>query len=112
VGFEQNHSNTVNLTDTSIQVSFEARWEAIAGRFLVTPFLSGITRHYESLGTKDDLYSARLQLALLRVAGLGENAVALEGRLDRIQHLQPSRPKDFDGSVQLTVGQRFSILGR
>jgi len=112
IGFEQNHSSTVNLTDTSIQGSFEARWEAIAGRFLVTPYLSGITRHYESLGTKDDRYSARLQLALLRVAGLAENAIALEGRLDRIQHLQPARPKEFDGSVTLSIGQRFSILGR
>jgi len=111
-GFEQNHSSAVNLTDTTIQGSFEARWEAIAGRFLVTPYLSGITRHYETLGTKDDRYSARLQLALLRVAGLAENAIALEGRLDRIQHLQPARPKDFDGSVTLSIGQRFSILGR
>ena len=110
-GFEQNHSS-LDLTDTTVQGSFEARWEAVAGRFLITPFLSGATRHYELLGTKEDRYSAHLQLALLRVPGFGENAVSLEGRVDRVQHLTPSRPKDLDGSVQLTIGQRFSVAGR
>ena len=33
VGFEQNHSSGLNLTDTTVQGSFEARWEAVAGRF-------------------------------------------------------------------------------
>jgi len=109
LGFEQNHSNGVNLTDTTIQGTLEARWEAIAGRFLVTPFISGSTRRYELFGTKEDRFSGRLQLALLRVAGLGENAVTLEGRVDRVQHLTPARPKDLDGSVQLTIGQRFGF---
>jgi hypothetical protein len=111
VGVEQNHSNGVNLDDSTIQGSFEARWEAIAGRFLVTPFVSGSERHYELLGTKEDRYSARLQLAFLRIAGLGENAVALTGRVDRVQHLTPSLPQDLDASVQLTIGQRFAIGG-
>jgi len=111
LGFEQNKSSGVNLTDTTIQGSFEVRWEAVAGRFLVIPLLTGSSRDYELLGTREDRYSARLQLALLRVAGLGENAVSLEGRVDRVQHLTPSRPKDFDGSVQLTIGQRFGIGG-
>lgn len=109
LGLEQNHSAGLSRTDTTIQGSFEARWEAIAGRFLVTPFLSASTRNYELQGTKEDRYSARLQLALLRVAGLGENAVSLEGRVDRVQHLDPARPKDLDGSIQLTIGKRFSI---
>jgi len=111
-GFEQNTSNSLNLTDTTIQGSLEARWEAIAGRLLITPFVSGATRHYDLLGTKEDRYSARLQLALLRVAGLGENAISLEGRLDRAQHRRPARPTDLDGSVTLTIGQRFSVAGR
>lgn len=109
LGLEQNHSSGVNLTDTTIQGSFEARWEAIAGRFLVTPFVSGSSRKYELLGTREERYSARLQLALLRVAGLGENAVSLEGRVDRIQHQAPAMPKNLDGSIQLTIGQRFGI---
>ncbi len=111
LGIEQNHSNAVNLDDSTIQGSFEARWEAIPGRFLVTPFVSGSTRHYDLLGTKEDHFSGRLQLALLRVAGLGENAVALTGRIDRVQHLIPTLPKDLDTSVQLTIGQRFGIGG-
>jgi hypothetical protein len=111
LGLEQNHSSGVNLDDSTIQGSFEARWEAIAGRFLVTPFLSGSTRHYELLGTREDRYSARLQLVLLRLAGLGENAVALTGRVDRVQHLVPTSAQDLDTSVQLSIGQRFGIGG-
>ncbi len=109
LGLEENHSGGVNLTDTTIQGSFEARWEAVAGRFLVTPFISGSSRKYALLGTREERYSARLQLALLRIAGLGENAISLEGRVDRVQHLAPALPKDLDGSIQLTIGQRFGI---
>ncbi|HXL14781.1 MAG TPA: hypothetical protein VN972_01750 [Methylomirabilota bacterium] len=111
LGFEQNRSSSLDLTDTTIQGAFEVRWEAIPGRFLVMPVLTGSSRDYELQGTREDRYSARLQLALLRVAGLGENAVSLEGRVDRVQHLTPSLPKNLDGSVQLTVGQRFRIGG-
>jgi len=111
LGLEQNHSSGVNLDDSTIQGSFEARWEAIAGRFLVTPFLSGSTRHYELLGTREDRYSARLQLVLLRIAGLGENALALTGRVDRVQHLVPSAAQDLDTSVQLSIGQRLGVGG-
>jgi hypothetical protein len=111
VGFEQNKSQDLSRTDTTVQGSFEARWEAIPGRFLVIPAVSGVTRHYELFGTKEDRYSARLQLAFLRVPGFGENAVSLEGRVDRVQHLEPARARDLDGSVQLTIGQRFSIAG-
>jgi len=111
LGFEQNRSSSLDLIDTTVQGSFEVRWEAVAGRFLVIPILTGSSRDYELLGTREDRYSVRLQLALLRVAGLGENAVSLEGRVDRVQHLTPSLPKDLDGSVQLAVGQRFAIGG-
>jgi hypothetical protein len=111
LGLEQNHSSGVNLDDSTIQGSFEARWEAIAGRFLVTPFVSASGRHYELLGTREDRYSARLQLAFLRVPGLGENAVALTGRIDRVQHLTPALPQNLDTAVQLTIGQRFTIGG-
>lgn len=109
-GVEQNHSSDLNLTDTTIQGTFEARWEAIAGRLLVTPFLAGASRTYGLLGTKDERYTARLQFAFLRVAGLGENAVALEARLDRLRPPSPSQAR-LDSSVQLTIGQRFSVGG-
>jgi len=111
LGLEQNRLADLNLSDTTIQGSFEARWEAIASRLLITPFFAGSTRTYDLQGTREDRYSARLQVALLRVAGLGENAVSLEGRLDRVQHLRPSLPKDLDGSVQIAVGQRFGLGG-
>jgi hypothetical protein len=101
----------LNRTDTTVQGSLEARWEAIPGHVLVIPSVSGVGRHYELLGTKEDRYSARLQLALLRVPGFGENAISLEGRVDRVQHLDPARATDFDGSVLLAIGQRFSIAG-
>ena len=111
LGLEQNRLGELNLTDTTIQGSFEARWEAVSGRLLITPFLAGSSRTYDLQGTREDRYSARLQVALLRVAGLGENAVSVEGRLDRVQHLRPSLPKDLDGSVQIAVGQRFGLGG-
>jgi hypothetical protein len=111
VGYEQNKSQDLNRTDTTVQGSLEARWEAIPGRVLVIPSVSGVGRHYELLGTKEDRYSARLQLALLRVPGFGENAVSLEGRVDRVQHLDPMGATDFDGSVGLTISQRFSVAG-
>ena len=109
LGLEQNKSQDLNRTDTTVQGSFEARWEAVQGRLLVIPYVSGVTRHLELFGTKEDRYMARLQVAFLRVPGFGENAVAIEGRLDRIQHLEPSRAMNLNGSVQLTVGQRFSL---
>jgi len=111
LGLEKNHSSALDLEDTTVNGSFEVRWEAIAGRFLVIPFLTGISRHYELSGTREEQFSARLQLALLRVAGLGENAVTLQGRVDRVQHLTPARPRDLDGSVELTIGKRFGIGG-
>lgn len=111
VGFEQNKSQDLDRTDTTVQGSLEARWEAVPGRVLVIPSVSGVGRHYELFGTKEDRYSARLQVALLRVPGFGENAVSLEGRLDRVQHFDPEGPLDYDASVQLAIGQRFSIAG-
>ena len=111
LGLEQNHSGDLHLTDTTFQGSFEARWETVPGRLLITPFLAGSSRTYDLHGLREDRYSARLQVALLRVAGLGENAVSVEGRLDRVQHLTPAAPKDLDGSVQIAVGQRIGIGG-
>jgi hypothetical protein len=111
LGVEQDHSGDLHATNTTVQGSFELRWEAIPGRFLVAPFLTGASRNYELLGTKEEHYAARVQLALLHVAGLGDNAVALEGRLDRLSHLKPSLPSQLDTSVQLTIGQRFGISG-
>jgi len=109
-GVEQNHSRVVNLTDMTIQGSFEARWEAIAGRLLVTPFFSGASRSYDLQGYRDEHYTGRLQIAFLRIPHMGENAVSLEGRIDRLRQTQTTTVR-LDESVQLTIGQRFSIGG-
>jgi hypothetical protein len=100
----------VNLTDMTIQGSFEARWEAIAGRLLVTPFFSGASRSYDLQGYRDEHYTGRLQIAFLRIPHMGENAVSLEGRIDRLRQTQTTTVR-LDESVQLTIGQRFSIGG-
>lgn len=104
-GLEQNHSGGLNLTDTTFQGSFEARWEAVLGRLLIMPFASVASRDYKLLGTREERYSARMQVAFLRVAGLGENALSLEGRLDRTNHFS-ANPSDLEGSVQIAIGQR------
>lgn len=109
LGIEQNRARDLDLTDRTVQGSFEARWEAVAGQLLITPFLAGSSRTYDLQGTEEHRYSARLQIALLRVRGLGENAVSLEGRIDRLRRLEPRGPTDTDGSVQITVGQRFDL---
>ena len=110
LGVEQNRSRELDLTDMTFQGSFEARWEAIPGRVLVTPFVSGASRTYDLQGYRDERYSGRLQLAFLRVPGLGENAVALEGRVDRLRQTATTTVR-LDESVQLTIGQRFRIGG-
>ncbi len=109
LGLERSRLQDLNLTDTTVQGSFEARWEAVAGRLLITPFLAGSSRTYEQQDTKENRYSARLQVSLLRVPGLAENSISLEGRIDRLQRIKPSVPSSTDGSIQLTVGQRFDL---
>jgi hypothetical protein len=109
LGVEQNRASDLNLKDTTIQGAFEVRWEAIAGRLLVLPFITGSSREYETLGTKEERYSARLQVALLRVAGFGESAISLEGRVDRQKYLTPSLPDNNDVGVQLTIGRRLGV---
>jgi len=109
LGIEKNRMSDLNLTNTTIQGSFEARWEAVAGRFLVLPFLSGVSRNFDLFGVREDRYAARLQLAWLKVPGLGENALAVEGRLDRVRHLTPAAPSDLDASAKVTLGQRFDF---
>lgn len=112
LGLEQSRLRDLDLTDTTVQGSFEARWEAVAGRLLVTPFVAGSSRTYEQQGTKESRYSARLQISLLRVPWLAESSISLAGRIERFERLRPSGPSSTEGDVQLTVGQRFDLMGR
>ncbi|MBI4363919.1 MAG: hypothetical protein HY568_00660 [Candidatus Latescibacteria bacterium] len=111
LGLEQSRLRDLDITDTTFQGSFEARWEALPGRLLVTPFIAGTTRTYEQQDTKEGRYSARLQISLLRVPGLGENSISLEGRIDRMERTKPSGPSSTEGSAQLTLGHRFDLGG-
>ncbi|MBI4364767.1 MAG: hypothetical protein HY568_04990, partial [Candidatus Latescibacteria bacterium] len=50
-------------------------------------------------------------ISLLRVPGLGENSISLEGRIDRMERTKPSGPSSTEGSAQLTLGHRFDLGG-
>jgi len=109
LGFEDRKSLDLDRSDTTIQASFEARWEAIRGKLLVTPFLAASGRDYELQGTEENRYGGRLQISVLRVPWLGENVVSIEGRLDHLDRVKPIEGASTDGSVMLLVGQRLPI---
>jgi len=108
-GMEWDRNRDLDLGNTTFQGSFEARWEAVPGKFLVTPFVLLSERDFKQLGTKESRYAARLQVAFLRVPGLGENTVSLEGRVDRLKRIEPLESTATDGSVMLFIGQRFGV---
>lgn len=105
-------SEDTNLTDQTIQAALEIRWEAIAGKFLVTPLITYFDRDYDTLDQGQQQLTGRLQLTLLRVPHLGENALSVEGRVDRIESSGAFEDKSTEGSVQITFGQQFSLSPR
>ena len=107
LGYEEDVWSDLDKTNRTITGAFETRYEAIPGRLLITPWVTGTSQDYEVLGTKQNRVGARLQLALLRFAGLGENALALTGRVDRVEKQIPVRDRSTEGSVELSWGQRF-----
>lgn len=109
LGLEQNRMSDLDLTDMTVQGSLEMRWEAVASRLLITPFVAATSRTYDLQGTREDRYSARLQVALLKLPGLGENVLAVEGRSDRVQHLHTPLKSDWDGSIRVSLGQRLAL---
>ena len=52
-------------------------------------------------------FTGRLQLTWVRVPGLGDNALSLEGRIDRLDLQDPVDDTTVEGSVELSIGQRF-----
>jgi hypothetical protein len=50
-------------------------------------------------------------VALLRVPHLGESALAIEGRITSTSQTSPIDTQSTEGSVTITLGQRFEILG-
>ena len=110
-GYESRANEALDLTDQTIQAALEMRIEAKPGKFLVIPLVTWIDRDYESLVNKQQSFTGRLQLALLRVPHLGDNALALEGRITTVRQQEPIEYDSTEGSVTLTLGQRFQVLG-
>jgi len=108
-GIEHDDQRTLQYADRTIQGTAEFRWEAIAGKFLVMPFLTYLERNYESTGRDERHLTGRLQLAWVRVPGLGNNALSIEGRVDRRNFENPVEDHSTEGSVEVTFGQRFRL---
>jgi hypothetical protein len=108
-GIEHDDQRTLQYSDRTIQGTAEFRWEAIAGKFLVMPFLTYLDRNYESTGRDERHLTGRLQLAWVRVPGLGNNALSIEGRVDRRKFENPIEDHSTEGSVEVTFGQRFHL---
>ena len=108
-GIEREELKDLSLTNQTIQAAIEVRWEALAGKFLVTPLFTYLDRRYDSTTNREKRTTGRLQLTLIRVPGLGENALSLEGRVDRVDLRGPIEDKSTEGSVQLSFGQQFGF---
>jgi hypothetical protein len=109
LGMEADRQSDFALTNRTTQGSLEVRWEAIPGRLLVTPFFTAQSRDYALNASHANRVSGRIQVAFLRVPRLGENVVALEGRVERIERIEPLESKDTEGAALLTIGQRFDL---
>ena len=109
-GVEVNEFQDLDLTDQTIQGALEVRWEAIKGVFLVTPFASYMDRDWETLARREKKFAGRLQLTWVRVPHLGENALSVEGRYDRLEQKSPAPDDSDDWGVQVSFGQRIGIL--
>jgi len=109
-GIEHDDQRSLAFADRTIQGTAEFRWEAIAGTFLVMPFVTYLDRAYESTDIDEKHLTGRLQLAWVRVPGLGNNALSLEGRVDRRTRTSPTDDRSTEGSVEVTFGQRFRLI--
>jgi hypothetical protein len=109
-GVERDENRDLKARDLTLQGALEVRWEASPSRLLVTPFLSYISRDYELQGRSEDRLGGRLQISFLRVPGLGDAALSVQGRLERIWRLIPEGTHDTEGAVEVSLGKRVSIL--
>jgi hypothetical protein len=109
-GVERDENRDLRARNMTIQGALEARWEAWARTLLVAPFVSYISRDYELHGTREDRLGGRLQISLLKVPGLGDAALSIQGRLEWIWHRIPQGTRDTEGAVELSLGKRVSLL--
>ncbi len=105
-GLEREELKDLSLTNQTIQAAVEVRWEAVRSRFLITPLLTYLDRRYDITTNREKRMSGRLQLTLVRVPGLGESALSLEGRVDKVDLTGLVDDKSTEGSVQISFGQR------
>ncbi len=109
-GIENDRRDELNLDDRTLQATFELRWEAVADRFLVTPYVVYNDRNLESRGVQEEFVSGRLQVALQRIPVFRGAAVALEGRIARITRSKPTEVKDTDYGASLTLSHSIPAL--
>lgn len=109
-GIEQDENEDLDLRDRTIQGSFELRWEAVAGTFLVSPFVTYVTRDLELRGAREDRLSVRLQLSLLRLPSFSETVLSIQGRFDRISIREPSGDDDDEIGVELSIGRSVPLI--
>ena len=109
-GIERDENRDLRARDTTIQGALEVRWEASPQRLLVAPFVSYLSRDYELRGTREDRLGGRLQISLLRLPGLGDAALSVQGRAERIRLREPLEDSDTELGVEASLGTRLSIL--
>ena len=106
-GIENDNQKDIEIADRTIQAALEVRYEAIPSTFLITPLISWLDRELETIVRREERFTGRLQLTWLKVPGLGDNALSLEGRIDRLDLQDPVDDTTVEGSVELSIGQRF-----
>jgi hypothetical protein len=109
-GVERDENRDFDKRDMTIQGSMEVRVEVLPSRLLVAPFVSYTSRDYELRGFKEDRLGGRLQVSLLRLPGLGDAALSVQGRVERIWFREPLGTRDTEGAVEVSLGKRLSIL--
>jgi len=103
VGVENDKHVDLDLRDRTIQGTFEVRWDAVAGRFAVIPYVVYNDRDLETRGVREELVSGRLQFMAMRIAPLLGATLAIEGRMGRVTHKQPISDKNADYGAALTL---------
>jgi hypothetical protein len=106
-GFETDDHEDIGAKDFMVQAALEIRYEVIPGTLLIAPLVSWVDREQEIVVRREERFTGRLQLTWVRVPGLGDNAISLEGRIDRLDLQGPVDDTSVEGSVELSIGQRF-----
>ncbi len=110
VGIENDDHADLGLEDKTLQGALEIRVAAIADRLLVIPYLVYHDRKLETRGTEEKVTSGRLQLALQRIPALRNAAIALEGRIARVDRKLPIDQADTDYGATLTISQGLPVI--